>query len=226
MKNITIKQVNNTKLFKSFDTKTLEVIFDNYKNLFYLKTYGMDEIIYMQNQKCNSLDLILEGEIIIKRIDINGNVMIMDSFKKGQDFSGNLLFSKDAYYPMTVFSNAKTKVLHLKKEFILKLCHSNQQFLETFLESIGSKNFMLTQRVTLLSLETIREKIIFYLQQRALQENSKTIEIKSSKKEIASKLCVARTSLSRELNALKKEGFIDYDNKTFYLKEKLFSTNL
>jgi Mn-dependent DtxR family transcriptional regulator len=36
---------------------------------------------------------------------------------------------------------------------------------------------------------------------------------------MASKLGVARTSLSRELNTLKKEGLIDYDNKTFYLKE-------
>lgn len=226
MKDTILKHIRNTKLFKNFDQETLKMIFSTNRNLFYIKKYSNDEIIYLQSQKCNSLDLILEGEIIIKRIDINGNVMIMDSFKKGQDFSGNLLFSKDAYYPMTVFSNAKTKVLHLKKAFILQLCHSNEQFLETFLESIGSKNFMLTQRVTLLSLETIREKIIFYLQQRALQENSKTIEIKSSKKEIASKLCIARTSLSRELNTLKKEGFIDYDNKTFYLKDQLFSTDL
>ena len=226
MKDTILEHIRNTKLFKDFELKTLEMIFNNYKHLFYLKTYGSDEIIYMQSQKCTSLDLILEGEIIIKRIDINGNVMIMDSFKKGQDFSGNLLFSKDAYYPMTVFSNRETRVLHLERAFILQLCHSNQQFLETFLESIGTKNFILTQRVTLLSLETIREKIIFYLQQRALQENSKTIEIKSSKKEIASKLCVARTSLSRELNALKKEGFIDFDNKTFYLKEQLFSAEL
>jgi len=226
MKATFLKYVGNTKLFENFDQETLKVIFHNYKNHFYIKNYGLDEIIYMQSQKCSSLDLILEGEIIIKRIDINGNVMIMESFKKGQDFSGNLLFSKDAYYPMTVFSNARTKVLHLKKGFILELCHDNQQFLETFLESIGTKNFILTQRVTLLSLETLREKIIFYLQQRALQENSKIIEIKSSKKEIASKLCVARTSLSRELSALKKEGFIDYDNKTFYLKDKLFLTDL
>lgn len=221
-----LETIKNTNLFRSFDQKKIAVIFDNYNDYFYIKNYNNDEIIYLQSQKCISLDLVLEGEIIIKRIDVNGNIMVMNSFKKGQDFSGNLLFTKNAYYPMTVFSNTKSRVLHLKKDFILNLCNTNKAFLETFLESIGTKNFMLTQRVTLLSLETIREKIIFYLQQRYLQENKKILDIKNSKKEIASKFCIARTSLSRELNAMKKEGYIDYDNKTFYLKEKLFSTDL
>jgi len=226
MNKIILKQIKNTPLFKNFDLRTLEAIFNDYKNHFYIKKYATDQIIYLQNQKCTSLDLILEGEIIIKIIDINGNVMVMDSFKTSDDFSGNLLFLKDAYYPMTVFSNSETKVLHLKKELILQLSHNNKKFLETLLESIGTKNFLLTQRVTLLSLETLRDKIIFYLKQRSLQEHDKVLKIKNSKKEIASKLCVARTSLSRELNALKKEGFIDYDHKTFFLKDKLFSTNL
>lgn len=215
-----INQFKKNILFKDYSINELKNLLEKHKDSYYKKTYTKNSVIYFQNDLCESFDIILSGEIIIRRIDLSGNTLIMDTFKEGNDISANLLFSKQNNYPMTIMANKKTTIIHIDKKLILELCNENKNFLENLLVSIGEKNYILTQKITLLSLESLREKIVFYLKQRYLKENSKQLKILNSKKDLAEKLNVARPSLSRTLRKLKKEGLIDYDNNTFYLLDK------
>ena len=207
-------------LFNNYSLDKLVNIFKENENLFFIKKYDKDNIIYFQNDLCNTFDIILSGEVIIRRFDLSGNTLIMNTFNQGSDISANLLFSNHNKYPMTIIAKTKTKMIHIDKEFIFNLCSKDQIFLKKLLTSIGEKNYILTQKIRLLSLENLREKIVFYLKHRYLNENSKILPILTTKKDLAEKLNVKRPSLSRSLIKLKKEGLIDYDKNTFFLLDK------
>ncbi|MGM0379556.1 MAG: Crp/Fnr family transcriptional regulator [Bacillota bacterium] len=217
------KDIINLKkniLFKNYSLDKLVDIFQKNENKFLLKTYNKENIIYFQNDICNTFDIILSGEVIIRRFDLSGNTLIMNTFNQGSDISANLLFSNHNKYPMTIIAKNITRMIHINKELILELCNKDQDFLKRLLTSIGEKNYILTQKIRLLSLENLREQIVFYLKQRYLNENRKTLPILTTKKDLAEKLNVKRPSLSRTLIKLKKEGLIDYDNNTFFLLDK------
>ncbi len=202
-------------MFKCFNTNDLDNIF---KNNYNTKHYAKNSIIYMQNEKCKSLDIILEGTITIQKIDSDGNVLSISDFSNGDVIGENLLFSIDNKYPNTVLAKSNVKILHVNKELVLKLCQTNECFLINFLRSLSGKALYLSNRIASLTMKTLRQCIIeFLLYEYNIQKNSK-IKLNMTKKELADKIGVQRTSLSRELDKMRKDNLIDFDNKYIVIK--------
>ena len=68
--------------------------------------------------------------------------------------------------------------------------------------------FILTQKIKSHINKSLRERIIDYLEFEVGKQNSKTIKLSVSKKILAEKLGVQRTSLSRELKKMENDGLI------------------
>ncbi len=51
-------------------------------------------IIYLQNEICNTIDILLEGVVHIERIDESGNVLTITTLNPGDIMGGSLAFSK------------------------------------------------------------------------------------------------------------------------------------
>ena len=66
--------------------------------------------------------------------------------------------------------------------------------------------------------KTLLEKILAYLSQQAQQAGSEYFEIPLGRVELAEYLCADRSALTRELNAMKAEGLLDFDRNMFRLK--------
>ncbi len=60
-------------------------------------------------------------------------------------------------------------------------------------------------------MKTIRQCIIDFLMYESFSQNSRTIKLGYTKKELAEKFGIQRPSLSRELNKMRKDGLIEYD---------------
>ncbi|NMB08010.1 MAG: winged helix-turn-helix domain-containing protein, partial [Tissierellia bacterium] len=73
-----------------------------------------------------------------------------------------------------------------------------------------------------ISIKNIRDKIIEFLTYEYHIQNSNTIKLNISKKELAERFGIQRPSLFRELKKMKEEGLIDYDHK--YIK--ILDTNI
>jgi CRP-like cAMP-binding protein len=216
MKNY-INLLKNNYLFKNLSDDDLSNIFNN--NNYKIKTYDKNSIIYLQYETCNSMDVILDGNIIIQKIDAEGNVLTINDFVPGDVIGENILFSSNNKYPMTITAKSKTKILQIKKELILKLCQTNDCFLNVFLKSLSNKSMMLTQKITNLTMKNLRQSIIdFLLYEHHIQKSSK-IKLNMTKKELSEKIGVRRTSLSRELNNMRTDGLIDFDAKHIYIND-------
>lgn len=198
-----------TDLFNGFSTEELLNLFKTHHYI--ISKYNKGSIIHFESEKCNYWDIILKGQVFVQKIDEKGNVLTITEFKVGDNIGGNLLFSKYPYYPMSVIAKSDTEILHADKNFVLKLCHTSQDFLVKFLTCISDKTTILTNKIKSISMKSVRESIIEFLNYEYYTQKSRKIKLNITKKELAERLGVQRTSLSRELNKMKKDGLLDYD---------------
>ncbi|MCQ4925424.1 Crp/Fnr family transcriptional regulator [Tissierella carlieri] len=204
-------------LFKDFNIKELSsILIDKYL----IQSYGKNEIIYLQNEKAITMDIILEGEVIVQSIDKNGNILSIVSLSGGDMLGGNLIFSSKNEYPMTIIAKTNTKLLQIKKDLVLELCQENKIFLAGFLEILSDKALVLTTKIHSLAMKTIREKIMDFLLFESNRQNCNIIKLSLSKKDLAEKFGVERPSLQRELRKMKNDGIIDYDSRSIVLKKR------
>lgn len=201
--------MSSIELFSSFTREGLYSLFISGK--YELKTYNKDQVIYLQNQVCDNIGIILEGRVSVQNIGESGNVLTIDTFLPRDMIGANLVFSSKNYYPMTVLAVVKAVVLHIRQELVLELCNSNQDFMVGLLKSISDRSIILTDKINTISLKTIRENIIDFLKYEHHIQKSKIIKLDISKKDLAERLGVQRTSLSRELNKMRKDGLLEYD---------------
>ncbi len=207
-----IDLIKKSYLFHNFSDEAIEELLNN--NLCNIAKYKKNSIIHLQGDECKYCDIILSGNVSIQDIDSNGNVLTINEFEVGDVFGENLLFSNFNSYPMTIISKTDTEVLHLKKELIVSFCQSNIDFLNIFLKSISSKTVILKDKVKRLSMKSIRSSIVDFLIYQNHHQNSKVIKLYKTKKEIAEEFGIQRSSFSRELNKMKKDGLIDFDSKS------------
>lgn len=206
----------NIDLFKCFSANELDTLFTN--DYYKIQEYAKNSVIYFQNEKCESMDVILNGTVLVQKIDSAGDLLTICNFSNGDIFGGNLLFSHKNVYPMTILAKSNSTIIHVKKDLIFKLCQNNIIFLNNFLQSISDKTLILTDKIKSLTLKTIRQCIIeFLLYEHYIQQNT-TIRLDMSKKELSEKIGVQRPSLSRELNKMRKDGLISYDSKFINIK--------
>lgn len=198
-------------LFNGFTINEIPGLFKN--NFYSIRQYGKDSIVYLQNEICNTVDILLKGQIDIEKIDQNGHVLTITTLKPGDIMGGSLAFAQNNEYPMTVISKSPSIVIHINRAMILDLCQDNREFLIKYLEILSSKAIILTDKIKFISIKNIREKIREFLIYESCIQESTSIKLNISKRELAERFGIQRPSLFRELRKMKEEGLIDYDHK-------------
>jgi len=180
-------------------------------NRFKIKSYSKDTVIHFEGETCNKLEIILTGEIVVERIDEAGGLLTIAEFLTNDILGGNLLFSKNPQYPMTITSKQPTVILEIDKELLFDLFCKNPFFLRRYLEYVSDHSTILSFKIKSNVNRTIRENVISFLEHEKKKQNSNRIVLNMTKKALADKIGVQRTSLSRELSKMKKDGIIDFD---------------
>ena len=211
-----IHLLHKIPLFKSFTRKSLQEFFQtvNYR----LTQYRKGSIIFIENETCNFLKIILVGVVQVQKIDSFGKILTIVDFHVGDSLGENLLFGDGNRFPMTEIAKTSTVLLRIPKEAVLHLCQQDKEFLIEFLRLISGKTYTLTGKLKQVTLKTIRQKICELLLEEYRKQGKLTINLKMSKKEWADRIGVQRPSLSRELIRMKEDGLIDYSRHDITIK--------
>lgn len=189
---------------------------------FEIKEYGKEEIIHLQNEICTTMDIILTGQAAVRNIDENGKVLTVSVFSASDYLGANLIFSSRNYYPMTIVSITNTVVLHMNKGLILELSRKSSGFTVSLLTAVSDRSLILTDKLNAISLKTIRQRIIEYLRFEHYIQKSLVIKLTLSKKDLAERLGIPRSSLGRELKKMRNDGLLQYDAKTISVCDNTF----
>ena len=182
--------------------------------------YGKNNIVHFVGEVCSKLEIILSGKVVIERIDESGNLMTIAEFFNGDVLGGNLMFSKNPYYPMTVTAKEATLILEINKDRLFILFSDNHEFLKSYLEYVSDHTVILGDRIKHYVNRTIRESIISYLDYECKKQNSNIIKLSMTKKALAERIGVQRTSLSRELAKMREDGLIEFTPVSISLLHK------
>lgn len=207
--------LSRSDLFSGFSVRECESLLS--RTGVHLARYANQEIVYLQDQVCETLDVVIDGTISIRSLTEEGSVFKAQVLGPLDVLGATLLFGKGRHYPMQVYADSALQVLHIRRDVVLTLCEQDQRFLLALLTVISDRAHELSTTVQRLSSQTLREKLLVYFHHLAIQQHSSTITLPITKKELADRLGVARTSLSRELAHLVAERVLQYDKRVVQL---------
>lgn len=187
----------------------------------FLKDYQKDEVVFLESNEVKNVGIILSGTIHMVKEDSEGYQTLLVVMKEnelfGESFScGSRLDSQVsllAATPCTVLFLPFYKIIHSCK----LSCSFHHRLIENMVRLIGDKNVMLMQKIEVISKKTLREKILAYLRQQAMEHNSKQFTISLGRIELAEYLCADRSAITRELSYMQRDGLIIYEKNTFQL---------
>ena len=157
------------------------------------------------------MEIILTGEVLIERTDASGNLMTVAHCYRDDLLGGNLLFSKNPHYPMALMAAQDTVLLTIDKNLLFELLSQCPPFLQIYLELSSDRANVLGNQIRQYVNQPIRVSLIHYIQQEYGRQKSNPIRLNISKKMLAEKLGVQRTSISRELAKMRQESLVIYD---------------
>jgi CRP-like cAMP-binding protein len=179
---------------------------------FKIKSYKKNTVIHFEGEPCNRLEIILTGEIVVERLDESGGLLTIAKFTGNDILGGNLLFSKTPSFPMTITAQQPSTIVEIEKELLFNLFVKSPPFLRRYLEYVSDHTSILGYKIKHYVNKTIRESLMSFLNHESKIHHSKRIELNMTKKALAEKIGVQRTSLSRELAKMKKDGLIQFDS--------------
>ena len=220
------KLVNYLKhciLFKGLTSEELQnliininySISDNCKNCAECRTC----IVALEGDLCDSLGIVIEGELEVQKHYASGKVVTLAKLNKGKTFGEAIAFSETNIYPATIISSKGSVILYISKKDIIAMCSTYPKVLNNFMQLLSSKILLLNRKIKELSFETLRQKISNYLLSQYEIQKTLDLILPISRKNLAEHLGVQRPSLSREFINMKDDGLIDFNKNLVQIKD-------
>lgn len=206
-------------MIKPFDNITLK---NKEKLLKLVRSYTVN---YVENKKImeffkddDEFGIITKGYIQIRKISNNGNIIIIDELEEDSLISSSLFYTKSDEYE--IITKEPTQLLIFSYKEIINLDITDKyyiQFVKNLFNIVNSKIIERNERIEIISKKNIREKLLEYFNINSKKSGSRYIYLPFNFTDLANYLAVDRSAMSRELNALKKEGFIEVKGKRICL---------
>ena len=178
------------------------------------------ETILSFGSKRKIIGIILSGNADLRKIDIKGFETILENLSKGDIFSEMFIEINDD--PTYLVATKETEVLFIDYYHIFNDCKINclnhKIVVNTIIDMLMRKTVQLSNKISILSSRTTREKILSYLQTEA--KGNRKVTINYSLQELADYLCVDRSAMMREIKKLIDEKKIKKEGRTFTIYKR------
>ncbi|NLJ66809.1 MAG: Crp/Fnr family transcriptional regulator [Clostridiales bacterium] len=170
------------------------------------RTYEKGSMIYMAGDKDESLYVIHEGKVKISRLSDSGKEQVLRVLGPGE-FMGELtLFSHN---PLTDNAEAleKTVVCVINGAELKNLMSKYPAIAFKVLEELSRRLTRAENLIENISLHSVERRLADTL--LSMADDKGKIELKMSRKDLASHLGMSRETLSRKLSSFQEEGYIE-----------------
>ena len=183
-----------------------------------VRSYGKGEALVLAGEPSRRVGIVLSGELEAYRPAPGGARIPIAQVEPGGVF-GDVLGGSSLSSPVTVLAAAPCEVLLMPYEKLLLpgADPARQRVLQNLVRTISDKYFLLSRRVDLLVLKSLRAKVCAYLLNESERAGSLTFSIPFSRVQLADYLNCDRSALSRELSLMQKDGLLDTFKSSFKL---------
>ena len=215
MENI-LPLLRSTSLFTGIEDDALRVLLSELGAV--IRSYGKGEALVQAGMPSRRVGIVLTGSIEAYRPAPGGARVPITRMGPGGVF-GDVLGGSSLASPVTVLAATACEVLLVPYEQLLLSDGSpaHQRVLQNLVRTISDKYFLLSRRVDLLVLKSLRAKVCAYLLNESERAGSLTFSIPFSRVQLADYLNCDRSALSRELSLMQKDGLLDTFKSSFKL---------
>lgn len=203
--------LTNSPLFNGLTAKEIKELLQtvNYK----IVEYPAKEIYTLAGMPCKYADFILKGELISRMTGLSGKQVQIDRLKACVLIAPAFIFAKNNAMPVSVETAQHTTIMRMMPSELKHLIDANERIRMNFIQLLSSIDVFLTQKLRMLSLFTVREKVAYFLMKAAKEQQSRTIKLSNSRQEIADTFGIQKFSLLRCLSEFEDNGAIKIDGK-------------
>lgn len=200
-----IELLSQNLIFQGLTVQRLNELFLNiqYKR----KSFAAEQLIISTGDICEFLIFILEGEVRGEASDFAGNTIKVENIAAPRALAPAFLFGYNNSFPVTVMSNTECQLLYIQRTELLSLFQQEQNILQNFLNIISNRSQFLLQKVKLLNLKSIQQRIAFFI----LKMNEQQAQKKWTQQELSELLGVTRPALARSLSEMEKSNILSYE---------------
>lgn len=180
-----------------------------------VRKYKKNEYIFRQGDAPKKLYFVLEGEIELGSINLNGKVTRICRVTVGEEFGEVEMFLRQSAYSGYARAKKEVSVLEVSQSFFGGRCerncvhHSKVVFnmLQLFAEKADKHN----HQIEVLTSGNLRQRVAAYLLENSNPDYR--VKLQMNREDLAAYLNTTRPSLSRMLLNLQEEGIIQIVNR-------------
>ena len=190
------------------------------------KTYQKDEIIYHAGDRITEIGFVESGSVNIVVNFFSGKSHIFGHANKGAIFAENYALLADAELICDVVATEASTILFLDVNKLFTSCKSScsfhQRLIQNLLRISAQKGLTLTSRMMHTAPRALRDRLISYLSEQAIANNSAHFTIPYNRQQLADYLGVDRSAMSHELSKMQQDGWITFRKNEFTIKTDFF----
>ena len=188
--------LQSTTLFSGLSAEELQALLTRLGAV--ERSFGRGEVLVLAGAPSRRVGVVLSGELEAYRPGPEGARVPITRVEPGGVFGDVLLVP----YEQLLLSDGSP---------------AHQRVLQNLVRTISDKYFLLSRRVDLLVLKSLRAKVCAYLLNESERAGSLTFSIPFSRVQLADYLNCDRSALSRELSLMQKDGLLDTFKSSFKL---------
>lgn len=189
------------------------------------QSYPAGSTLVRAGASSTRLGIVLSGNIEAWRVGIDGTEFLSAHMTCGGVF-GDLMAACGTESPVTVRTGSASRILwvsypalpalfsHGDDPALQKACTT---FLQNLIFAMAAKYFALDRRLEILTLPSLRSKILYYLNHCLQPDERGARTIPFSQSVWADYLHCDRSALSRELSRMRADGLIRTEKRTVWL---------
>ncbi len=185
------------------------------------KTYKKDETVFRSGSSVTEIGLVLSGSVNIVVNFYWGNSQIFGHVGKGQVFGENYAAIPGKELICDIVACEETAVLLLNMQNMLTTCQRGCSFhtriIHNLLRISAQKNLNLSTRMMHIAPKSLRDRLLSYLSEQAMEHGSTRFTIPFDRQQLADYLGVDRSAMSNELSKMRRDGLITYHKSEFTL---------
>ena len=215
--------LSNTTLFRGLQTDEIRSVLTcmNAQE----KSYRKGEVLCRAGESVSSMGMILSGSVNIVVNYYWGGSNIFGHIGPGELFAESYAAIPGRELLVDVIADEPTEVLFLPflrlTETCAQSCPFHNRVIHNLLQIMARKNLHLSVRMMHTASRSIRNRLLSYLSEQAVQNGSSQFTIPFSRQQLADYLGVDRSALSNELSKMQRDGLITYKRNQFALTEKV-----
>lgn len=187
----------------------------------YLSHYQKGEILIREEDTWNSIDVILEGSVSVKRLFQDGSESAVHLLRENGVIGMEFLQKADQKSQFYYVAESDVTAYSIHKWFFLDYRQLGEkvsfQMLKNLVSILSHETIRQHRKLDILSTRSLRERILVYLNYEQKKRKELEFDIPFGREALAAFLCVNRSALSRELGRMEEEGLLKTKGKHFVL---------